>query len=246
MKFTYANYLLEKVSRDYNEIAESFAQTRSSIWPEIQFLADYVKDGNRILDIGCGSGRLYELFKEKKVEYFGIDFAKRLIEIAKRKYNEDSLNLSSEKEETKKEISIPTFLAINAFNLPCDDNFFDKVFSIAVFHHIPSREKRILFLKEIKRVLKPKGELFLTVWNLWQKKYFSLIFKYASLKIFGKTDLDFRDIFIPFGKRKRYYHCFRKKELTELAQEAGFEVKELKYLKRNNKNYNIYLRIIKP
>ena len=236
MDFIYANYLLKKVQRDYNDIAEEFARTRSSLWPEIKFLNDYTKENDKILDIGCGSGRLYELFKGKKIEYFGVDFAKKLIEIAKRKY------LESENSEEKPGINHPTFFPVNALLLPFDSNFFDKVFSIAVFHHIPSKQKRLEYLFEIKRVLKPGGELFLTVWNLWQKKYFPLILKSASLKIFKKTKLDFCDIFVPFQGRKRYYHCFKIKELKGLAKEVGFEVKEVRYLGRNNKNYNIYLR----
>lgn len=236
MDSIYANYLLKKVQRDYNDIAEDFARTRSFLWPEIKFLRDYAKEGEKVLDIGCGSGRLYELFKNKEIEYFGIDFAKKLIEIAKKKY------LESEDSKREPEKKLPTFFPMDALALPFDSDFFDKVFSIAVFHHIPSKEKRLEFLGEIKRILKPGGELFLTVWNLWQKKYLSLISKSASLKILKKTKLDFCDVFIPFQGRKRYYHCFRIKELKGLVKEAGFEIKETKYLQRNNKNYNIYLR----
>jgi len=231
MDSDYANYLLQKVQTDYNQIAERFSKTRSKLWPELLFLKDYVKEKDRVLDVGCGNGRLYELFRDKQIQYFGVDFAKRLIEIAKRKYSDWS-----------DDTSIPTFLRINALNLPFESNFFDKIFSISVFHHIPSTEKRILFLKEMKRVLKPEGELFLTVWNLWQRRYLPLILKYFFLKVLGRTRLDFFDIFLPFEGVERYYHCFRPGELEKIATEAGFKIIELKYLKRNNKKYNIYLR----
>jgi len=236
MDSIYANYLLKKVQGDYNDIAEDFARTRSSLWPEIRFLKDYAKEEDKVLDIGCGSGRLYELFGNKEIEYFGIDFAKKLIEIAKKKH------LESKDLENQTRTKLPTFFPMNALALPFDSDFFDKVFSVAVFHHIPSKEKRLEFLLEIKRVLKPEGELFLTVWNLWQKKYLTLISKFTSLKILKKTKLDFCDVFIPFQGKQRYYHCFKIRELKGLTKEAGFEVKEIKYLQRNHKNYNIYLR----
>lgn len=234
MKPFVANRILEKVKEDYNAIAEDFARSREKMWPEIIFLKDYIRKGERVLDIGCGSGRLFELLKDKEVEYFGIDFSKKLIEIAKRKY-------LSEKEVKNVNI-LPTFIVVDALKLPFEEGFFDKVISIAVFHHIPSKEKRLIFLKEIKRVLKRGGEAHLTVWNLWQKKYFFKILKEGFKKVLKKTELDFCDIFVPFGKRERYYHCFKKRELRKLFKEAGFEIKEIIKLKRNKKNVNLYIR----
>lgn len=234
MKSFVANRILEKVKEDYNAIAEDFARSREKLWPEIIFLKDYIRKGERVLDIGCGSGRLFELLRDKEVEYFGIDFSKKLIEIAKRKY-------LSEKEVKNVNI-LPTFIVVDALKLPFEEGFFDKVISIAVFHHIPSKEKRLIFLKEIKRVLKRGGEVHLTVWNLWQKKYFFKILKEGFKKVFKKTELDFCDIFVPFGKRERYYHCFKKRELRKLFKEAGFEIKEIRKLKRNKKDVNFYIR----
>ncbi len=236
MKPFVANRILEKVKEDYNVIAQDFAKTREKIWPEMLFLKDYIRKGERVLDIGCGSGRLFELFKEKDIEYFGVDFSKKLIEIAKRKY------LYQAGEDKEKINILPTFLVVDALKLPFEDGFFDKVFSIAVFHHIPSKEKRIIFLNEIKRVLKRGGEVHLTVWNLWQRKYFFEILKNNFKKIIGKNELDFCDIFVPFGRRERYYHCFRRVELEKLFKEVDFDIKEIKKLKRNGKTVNIYVR----
>jgi ubiquinone/menaquinone biosynthesis C-methylase UbiE len=241
MKSSDANHLLNKVQEDYNEIAENFARTREKMWPEISFLKDYINKGDRVLDIGCGGGRLFELFRDRKIEYFGIDFAKKLIDIAKRKYLP---NLPEERNSNMEKV-LPTFMVVDALDLPFESDFFDKVFSIAVFHHIPSKEKRIEFLKEVKRVLNKKGELYFTVWNLWQKKYFSKILKTTLLKIFGKTELDYCDIFVPFKGKERYYHCFRTDELKNLFKEAEFKIKEIKKLKRHGKTVNIYVRAVK-
>jgi len=230
----FADFLLKKTQRDYNEIAKAFSSIREEIWPEIWFFKDFVESGEKILDLGCGGGRLFKLFRGKEIEYFGVDFAEELIESARKKY-------ASSKEARSRETP-PVFLTVNALRLPFDDNFFDKVFSIAVLHHIPSNEKRILFLKEIRRVLKPKGELFLTVWNLWQMKYLPLILKWTALKLFGLTKIDFCDIFVPFHRVNRYYHCFRSGGLAKLARMTYFNDIKVKYLKRNGQNFNIFLR----
>ena len=148
MNRDYAKYLLDKTRQDYNLIAEDFSRTRGKMWEELKFLEEYIIDGEKVLDLGCGNGRLYELFKEKFVDYDGVDSAEKMIEIAKSRYPKIK------------------FRVADALNLPFPENFFDKVISIAVLHHIPSEEFRLQFLKEVKRVLKPEGKVILLVWNL--------------------------------------------------------------------------------
>lgn len=226
MNRDYANYLLQKTKEDYNLIAEDFSSTRSFIWPELNVLTNYVKDYEKVLDLGCGNGRLFEIFKNKEIEYFGIDNSEKLIGIA------------------KKNIPFINFQIADALKLPFPDNYFDKVFSVAVLHHIPSKEFRLQFFKEIKRVLKPKGELILTVWGLWRnKRFLKLIFRFNLLKIFKKTKLDINDIFVPWqNKTDRYIHCFTKTELKKLTKESGLKVEEVKILTRQGTlNSNILL-----
>ena len=101
MDSEYAYYLLVKTREDYNLISEEFSRTRENIWEEMRFLFDdYLVPGDKVLDSGCGNGRYYSLFKEKGIEYVGIDSSKNLIEITNRRYPEadfrveDALNLS--------------------------------------------------------------------------------------------------------------------------------------------------------
>jgi len=176
--------------------------------------------------LGCGNGRLFELFRDKEVDYIGIDNSKKLIEVAKKKYPDGK------------------FQVADALNLPFPDNYFDKIFCIAVLHHIPSEEFRLQFLKETKRVLRPEGLLIVTVWDLWRRpKAFKLLLKFAILKISGKSKLDFKDIFVPWQKKiDRYIHCFTKNELKKLVKETDFKIKKAGIFRRGEtKNYNIYI-----
>ena len=207
----YAEYLLKKTKEDYDLIADDFSSTRQKIWPEMQFLLDkYSSSRERILDLGCGNGRYFEYFSGKNVNYFGVDNSEKLIKIAKSKYPQGN------------------FQAADAFNLAFPDNFFDKIFSIAVLHHIPSEELRLQFLKEAKRILKPGGNLILTVWNFRELKEFLLLFKSIIFKILCFSKLDFGDFLEPWGKKtERYYHYFFKKELINLIKKSGFKIKEI-------------------
>lgn len=86
MKPEIAQQILQKTKRDYRDLAEVFSASRFRPWLEVKSLIKkYVKDGMKILDLGCGNGRLLELLKEGVVEYVGVDSCERLIQIAKQK-----------------------------------------------------------------------------------------------------------------------------------------------------------------
>jgi len=226
MDKNYAEFLLKKTKEDYNLIAEDFSRTREGIWEEIRFLFEnYLKEGDKVLDVGCGNGRCYTLIKSKNVEYFGIDNSEKLINLARGKYPKAK------------------FQVADALNLPFQDSFFDKIYNIAVFHHIPSKELRLKFLKEAKRVLKPDGLLILTVWKFHEKREKFLLFKYTLLKIFGLSKLDFGDILEPWGRKvERYYHWFSEKELADLVEQTDFKLQKIDVVKNERGNrQNIYL-----
>jgi tRNA (uracil-5-)-methyltransferase TRM9 len=165
------------------------------------------------------------MFKDMKIDYLGVDISQKLIEIAKRKYPQKE------------------FLVADNLNLPFPDNNFDKVFSVAVLHTIPSKELRKKALVELKRVLKPKGLLILIVWNMWRKEFLPLILKHCFLKIIGKSKLDFRDVLISWAdKTERYYHVFTQTELKLLTEESGFKIVKRGIVKSGEgKRSNIYL-----
>ena len=226
MKKEYAKYIINKTREDYNLISDDFSRTREYLWEELRPLLDkYICEKDKVLDLGCGNGRYYRYFKEKEAEYIGIDNSEKLIEIAKKKY------------------FFADFRVGDSLNLPFPDNYFDKVVSIAVLHHIPSKDFRMQFLKEAKRVLKKDGNIILTVWKFHRKKEKKLLFKYTLLKIIGLSKLDFRDILEPWGNRaERYYHWFSEKELEKLVEKTSFEIEEIGQIENEKGNRkNIYL-----
>lgn len=181
-----------------------------------------MKDNEKILDLGCGNGRLFELFKDKNIEYLGVDSSPKFIEIATKKYGD-------------------YFKVADAFNLPFSNSSFDSVWSVAFLHHIPSKQLRIKALGEIKRILKKDGKIIITCWNFYRFHYLRILLKFTFRKLLGLNKLDFKDVLLSPKtiKIQRYYHAFTKKELKKLFQKAGFKVEELKCLKRNGKKTNI-------
>jgi ubiquinone/menaquinone biosynthesis C-methylase UbiE len=223
MKNDVANKILNETEEGYDFMADKFSETRKYFWRGLEFIGDYAKDGDTIFDFGCGNGRLLELFSGKKINYFGADASGNLIDIAKKRcYSSDIVFQKIDSSQT---------------SLTFQDNFFNAVYSIAVFHHFPGKEYREKMAKELYRITKSEGFVIVAVWNLWQRKYLKNILKNWFRKIIGRSNLDWNDCYITFKDNKgnvfkRYHHAFSKKELCDLFSKAGF--KEEKSI--NNKN----------
>lgn len=191
--------VLNKVKTDYKLISAEFSKTRQKPWPEFKIFLKKLgleKKSRKIklLDAGCGNGRLYDFLKNKPIDYIGIDNNKNLLKIAKQKY------------------PLARFCCADVTRLPFPNNSFDAVWCIAVLHHLP-KVLHLKAFKEFHRVLKPNGKLMLTVWNLWQRKYKNFIDKKTNIALipWGQAK-----------KVKRYYYAFKKAKLKNLLKKSGF------------------------
>jgi len=211
--------LLAIVKRNYEDIASEFNETRKKyLWPELVKLAERVKDGDSVLDVGCGNGRLRQAFIDKAINYLGIDNSESLIKFAE--------------ENQESRIKNQEFLLGDVLELDkLEIGKFDYIFCIAVLNHIPGKELQIKALEQMKNKLAMDGKIIITNWNLWCKtKYLKIILKLVLLKMIGKNRMDFGDIVFNWKRgehSQRYYHAFTKCELKKLAKKAGFKIERL-------------------
>ncbi|MFA6547775.1 MAG: class I SAM-dependent methyltransferase [Candidatus Magasanikbacteria bacterium] len=208
--------IIHKTREDYNRIAERFSGTRFDLWDELKQFKKLIKDGQNILDWGCGNGRLLFLLKDKKIQYFGLDQSGELLKIARKKW---SVDIESGK---------VNFFSTATRDKKFTDNFFDLVFMIASFHHLPDEKTRLDLLKKVYKEMKSGGQIIITVWNLESD--------WAQSKL--KKDwqkIGDNDFMVPWknndGKivSERYYHHFSKEELNSLLQKTGFKKINLFY-----------------
>ncbi len=159
----------------------------------LSIIKKYVTSG-RVLDIGCGEGRISIFFTTNGFESYGIDYVKTAVERAK-------------KFAVEADVSENTHFNVgNVLDLQYKENFFDIVVDYSVFDHI-EKQYWALYLKNLLNVLKPKGFYILSVFsvntdfikNRKQKWYYSgdAYFHFFSEKeirdIFGK-DFDMLEI----------------------------------------------------
>jgi ubiquinone/menaquinone biosynthesis C-methylase UbiE len=105
-----------------------------------------LKPGQRVLDLGCGTGTLALMAAEREpaLELVGLDADPQILERARRK-------ATAAGAEIRFDEGLST-------ELPYEDASFDRVFSTLFFHHLKPADKR-LTAAEVARVLRPGGEL---------------------------------------------------------------------------------------
>jgi ubiquinone/menaquinone biosynthesis C-methylase UbiE len=119
--------------------------------PEIAFKGRLLKEGqvqpgHRVLDLGCGTGTFLLLTKKQHcdADLVGLDADARVLTHARRKLVEANLN-----------VTLDQGLATQ---LPYPDNYFDRVFSSLLLHHLCREDKRRA-MAEVRRVLRPGGQI---------------------------------------------------------------------------------------
>jgi ubiquinone/menaquinone biosynthesis C-methylase UbiE len=107
-----------------------------------------MKDGQQVLDLGCGTGTLTLMIKSMypKADVTGMDGDPEVLAIAKAKAEQAGLAITWDRGM--------------AYKLPYPDGRFDRVLSSLMVHHLTRDQKRSAFA-EVLRVLKPGGEFHL-------------------------------------------------------------------------------------
>lgn len=117
-----------------------------------------LKSSDKVLDLGCGRGDNARIFAQKAKKSVGVDIKKW----------SDWDKLASEKLK---------FIEADAHKLPFADHSFEVVFAKDMLHHVKRPE---IVLKEIHRVLKKGGRVFLVEYNRYNPIGFFHLVKFGE------------------------------------------------------------------
>jgi 2-polyprenyl-3-methyl-5-hydroxy-6-metoxy-1,4-benzoquinol methylase len=165
----------------------------------VDFRQISLKAGMRVLDAGCGGGRhLCEAFRTPGVDVAGVDLNRNDLGKAK-----GFLTLMAKEQKGRWLVA-----QADVTKLPFAEGSFDVVICSEVLEHIVDNRTAVA---ELVRVLKPGGDLVVTVPRFWPER-------------------------ICWAISSAYHHepgghirIYRKAEMTELLEAAGVRCRRIRY-----------------
>ena len=174
----------------YQIISRHFDTTRSYLWKGVKDFLDSIPRYSFIVEVGSGNGK--NLLRRPDCINIGIDLCPNFSTITKEKGIES--------------------ITANNLSIPIKSNSIDVVLSVAVIHHLSTHERRLECIKELIRIIKPNGTLFIQVWAMEQTDNSRNIFKKKDNYVeFNSPDKSI--------KEWRFYHVFSKGELENLVKD---------------------------
>lgn len=141
--------MYKKQNDFYNTSEEYFkslsSQQKNYFLPYLDFVKLYSPNKCKLLDLGCGTGQSTELLKKLNYNVTGLDGCGRFIDEAKKNFPKNK------------------YIYSQAELLPIESESFDCVSSYNTIEHLVKLSQVI---KEIHRILKPKGILIIHAPNL--------------------------------------------------------------------------------
>ena len=204
----------------YAAFAQPFAASRPVSDPALTAILPYIPQRARVLDVGCGNGRLALLLDRERpgATYLGLDTVPELIETA----HAQAGQLANVKFHVA-DVARPGWE--NA--LPSAP--FDCVVCLAVLHHIPGFDLRARVLRGLAGLLETDGRLILSTWQfLENERMRRKIVDWAKADI-SQESLEEGDYLLDWkreGRGWRYCHLVDQAEIKRLAAASDLRVRE--------------------
>ncbi len=173
-----------------------------------KFLNPRVTD--KVLDVGCASGRQIFRLAKRIGEGYGVDIAESFIAEAQRSTVTQGLT------------NVHFAVAVIE-TLPYSDEQFDKIICGEVLEHVFDKDKALV---ELHRVLKPGGTLIITVPNLnADGTWWGRLLRLLGFRSFTPMDVFSQDELHKHGDS--HVREFSKKTMTEWLESRVFRVEDV-------------------
>ncbi|MBU3925349.1 class I SAM-dependent methyltransferase [Patescibacteria group bacterium] len=191
----YVRSTIDFYDKNINEYVAKTSDLHDDIWIE-KFVSLLPKDG-KILDIGCAFGRDVNIFIQKGFNAIGVDLSSNMIAKAQSLYPKAK------------------FKVMDMMSLDFKDDTFDGIWCSATLLHL-TKNDAIIALREMNRVLKNKGYLYL---NLKEGQGEKTI-----------ADNRYRDA-------KKFYSYYTVDEIKKVLSDNKFFTKDIKSIVDENDQY---------
>lgn len=202
----------------YQQVADSFSQTRSYSWKGWSRVVELIRAQAliqpAIIDLGCGNARFIQFAREQIPfsSYLGVDSDSRLLELAAAKFS--APEISFQKADI---ISDPDEI----LRLPANAGL---VILSGVMHHVPGPEARLRLIQNALKLLGPKGLLVVTFWQFIKAEQYQKKVLDPKLAGIEPAELEAGDYLLdwkPVPGAYRYCHSFSDVEVSDLISALG-------------------------
>ena len=145
-----AEKLLALNRKFYATFARPFAASRPVSDPALTSILPYIPQCARVLDVGCGNGRLARLLDRERpgVTYLGVDAVPALVGVARAQVT----RLTAISAEFRvADVAQPGWVG------SLTDASFDCAVALAILHHIPGFDLRAQVLRDVASVVALDG-----------------------------------------------------------------------------------------
>ena len=151
----------------YDAIAPHFSATRFSIWPKVREFLDSLVPHSLLVDLGCGNGKYFGVRRD--IFVLGSDISEGLILQAAKRLGSNKASGRPGSFALDELLTNADVLVADGMKTPFRSESCDALISIAVLHHMSTPQRRVEFLEETLRLLKPGGRALVTVWATEQE-----------------------------------------------------------------------------
>lgn len=203
--------------RFYDTFADAFTASRGEREPGLGRALRQVRPGARVLDLGCGHGRVAQMLPSS-CAYVGVDFSEAMLARA-----------ASAGPATAQ------FIALDLMDPDWPQRLagteaYDWVILRAVLHHIPGQAHRTRLVQQAARLLAAEGTMILANWQFLDvPRLRRRVQPWARIQL-RDSDVEPGDYLLDWqrgGSGLRYVHLIDEGETRHLATAAGLRLVEM-------------------
>jgi SAM-dependent methyltransferase len=237
--------LLLNINRKfYNTFAEAFSDSRAKTEPGFERIVSRIQAGDRVLDLGCGQGRLALLLPEG-CSYTGIDYATGMLDEAAEAARAEMTAPGAAADSGVSDTDI-RFVSADLLRDPWQkrvDPPFDWIVLRAVLHHIPGYANRRSILEQAGQLLSPDGFIAVANWQFLKIKRLRRRIQPWSKIAITEDDVETNDYLLDWqrqGYGLRYVHLVDEDETHRLAHDAGLQIHQIFYADGHTNDLTLY------
>ena len=181
-----------------------------------QWVQQWVGEGERVVDFGCGTGRSLLPLARRGDPVLGVDLSLAMLSQLRRKAEAESLSV--------------WLLRANLVELQAlaDASFDVGLCLFSTLGMVRGGAQRQQAMRHFARILRPGGRLLLHVHNVWDHLWVPGGRRTLAMAL-GKSlfarDWQFGDRIYPYrGVQQMYLHTFRWSEIRRLVDSTGFQL----------------------